>query len=82
MPCARGHRDRHQTPNAPRPITRQELGCDDPSELKRELQRPVAELAPRLPGLDEFQVRNLPDQPLRVQWRLPSLSSAAARRRP
>ena len=35
-------------------------------------------LAPRLPGLDDFQVRNVPEQPLRVQWRLPSLSSAAA----
>ena len=69
---------------APRPITRSELGCDDPSELKTELQRLIDELGDRLPGLDEFQVRPPPSegvgspQPLRVQWRLPSLRDAAA----
>ena len=66
---------------APRPITRGELGCDNPAELKRELQRLIGELGPRLAGLDDFQVRNVADQPLRVQWRLPSLASAAALQR-
>ena len=31
--------------------------------------------------MDDFQVRNGPEQPLRLQWRLPSLSSAAALQR-
>ena len=62
----------------PRPITRAELRCDDPATLKAEMVDLLRELALKLPGLESFELRSLPDQPLRVQWRLPSLAAAAA----
>ena len=62
----------------PRPISRAEIHCDEPAMLRAELTGLMRDLGPRLPGLDDFQLRSVPDQPLRVQWRLPSLSAAAA----
>ena len=74
---------------APRPISRSEVGCDDPRELKAELTRLIGELAHEIPQLENFEVRppppaepgrspGRPPVPLRVAWRLPSLAAAAA----
>ena len=71
---------------APRPISRREVGCDEPAKLKAELHRLGALLVERHPGISHFSVLSSPEpvsaggtpQPLRVQWLLPDLAAAAA----
>ena len=68
---------------APRAISRDELSCDDPAMLRKELQRLVVELAGKI-DISDFQLLAAgpqPNQPLKVHWRLPSLHAAAALQR-
>ena len=41
---------------APRPITRDEVGCDEPAALSSELRRLTTLLADRHPGISHFSV--------------------------
>ena len=41
---------------SPRPLPRGEVGCDDPKLLRDELRALVDALAPRLPGLEAFEL--------------------------
>ena len=67
---------------APRPVTRHEVGCDNPSSLKHELGRLMGLLGgPVLhAGLDHFslvQDPSLTSPPLKIQWVAPDVSAAA-----
>ena len=69
---------------APRPLSRAELGCDDPANLRVEITRLVNEL--RRPDLTEFQPLTPGGgggggAPLKVLWRLPSPTEAEGLRR-